>query len=87
MFLQYFERLMQTQMSFLNNDKKLDCKTRKLNVNKKDEIQRKNKMLQTRTEKVANKIYHIVPNKLLQTKKVLQTTRRCKLKNVDALQT
>ena len=38
--------------------KKLDCKQRKLNVNKKDEIQTKNKMLRTKTEKVANKIYH-----------------------------
>ena len=60
--------------------KKLDCKQRRLSVNKKDEIQTKNKMLQTKTEKVANKIDHIVQNKLLQTKKVLQTKRRCKLK-------
>ena len=61
--------------------KKLDCKQRRLNVNKKDEIQTKSKMLQTKTEKVAKKISHIMQNKLLQTK------CRCKLKNVAALQT
>ena len=50
-------------------------------------MQTKNKMLQTKTEKVTNKIHHIVQNKLLQTKTVLQTKRRCVtiLKSVPAI--
>ena len=41
--MQYFERLIQTQMSFLKNDKKLDCKQRRLNANRKDPMQCKQK--------------------------------------------
>ena len=37
-------------------------------------------MKKLQTKYVTNKIYHIVQDKLLQTKKVLQTKRRCKLK-------
>ena len=69
-------------MSFLKNNKKVWLQTKKIEYKQKRWDRNKNKMLQTKTDKVANKIYHIVQNKLLQTEKVLQTKRRCKLKNV-----